>query len=120
MMGRGGPMGIMEPGSIVVVDCLDPNEKVWGVLLRLDAIGVVVRGLGLGSVNDWLGQEVHGVEAYVAPSTVFVPLHRVARVYMDETSATADGYADRYAKATGGDVREALGATALLAELAEE
>ena len=107
-------MTVMAPGTTVVVNCVEPKEELWGVLLRLDAVGAVIRGLGLGSVKDWIGQEAHGVEAYVAPSTVFIPLHRIERIYVDESTSSAECYADSFTKATGGDVREALGAAAFL------
>ncbi len=98
----------IEPGAMVVVSCQSPKEKLWGQLLRLDVVGAVVRGLDLGSVEDWLHQEREGGERLIAPSTLFVPMHRVERIYLDESGALAPSFADRYAEACGRDVREAL------------
>ena len=97
-----------EPGAMVVVSCQSPREKLWGRLLRLDGVGVVVRGLDLGSVEDWLRQERAGGEGFITPSTVFVPMHRVERVFLDESGPLAKSFADRYAETCGRDVREAL------------
>jgi hypothetical protein len=98
----------LEVGALVVLCCLNPKEKLWGCLLRLDANGVVVRGLDLGSVDDWLAQEKSGEPALIVPSTVFVPMHRVQRIYCDETTAAVASYADRYRMACGRDVRQVL------------
>ena len=47
----------IEPGSLVVINCSNPREKFWGLLIRLDPVGAVIRGLDLNSVEDWLRQE---------------------------------------------------------------
>ncbi len=98
----------LEVGALVVLCCLNPKEKVWGCLLRLDANGVVVRGLDLGSVEDWLAQERSGEPALIAPSTLFVPMHRVQRIYCDESTPAVASYGERYRAARGHDVRQVL------------
>ena len=50
----------VDNGSLVVIHCANPREKMWGVLQRLDKAGVVIRGLDLESVEDWLRQEKAG------------------------------------------------------------
>lgn len=99
---------LIEQGALVVVCCASPREKLWGVVLRLDTVGVVLRGLDLDSVEDWLRQEISGSEPLIGPSTVFVPTHRVERVYLDESSGAAAGIGDRYRTATGMDVVSTL------------
>ena len=101
-------MESIEPGALVIVHCRDPREKMWGVLLRLDGVGLVLRGLDLDSVEDWLRQERDGQQPLIAPSTCFLPTHRITRVDLDESRAAVPSYADRFAEACGGDVREAL------------
>lgn len=98
----------IDAGELVIVHCRDPREKMWGVLLRLDAVGLVLRGLDLDSVEDWLRQECGGQQPLMAPSTFFVPTHRITRVDLDESRAAVASYADRFAEACGRDVREAL------------
>lgn len=99
---------LVETGALVVVHCIQPKEKLWGVVLRLDELGVVVRGLDLNTVEDWLHQTIAGEEPLIGPSTVFLPMHRVERIFLDESSGAAAGIGDRFRRATGGDVTEIL------------
>ena len=46
----------VDNGSLVVLHCANPREKMWGLILRLDELGVVLRGLELASVEDWFWQ----------------------------------------------------------------
>lgn len=101
-------MAGIEVGSLVVVHCTNPKEKLWGVLLRLDEVGVQVRGLDLASVEDWLRQERSDAPPLIAPATCFLPSHRLLRIDLDESSEVVEGYGDRYASASGRDVRQAL------------
>ncbi len=99
------------PGSLVVLHCSNPREKMWGVVLRLDATGIVLRGLDLASVDDWMRQLKASSEISIGPSTFFVPMHRVLRVDLDESGPAVESYADRFRNDTGRDVREELMAT---------
>ena len=99
---------VVESGALVVVHCLQPKEKLWGVVLRLDQLGVVLRGLDLNTVEDWLRQTISGGDLLIGPSTVFVPMHRIERIFLDESSGAATGIGDRYRDATGGDVKTVL------------
>jgi hypothetical protein len=98
----------IEVGSLVILHCAQPKEKIWGVLVRIDAIGIVIRGLDLSSVEDWLEQERQQAEPMIGPSTQLVPMHRVERIYLDESTPVIDSYSDRYRAACGIDVRDAL------------
>jgi hypothetical protein len=98
----------IDPGALVVVHCSSPKEKLWGMLLRLDAVGVQVRGLDLNSVEDWLRQELSGSDSLITPSTVFIPTVRVERIYLDQSAGPVQSFGDRYRAACGRDVREAL------------
>ncbi len=102
------PAADLAAGSLVVVHCGAPREKVWGIVLRLDAVGVVVRGLDLESVEDWLRQERSGAERLIAPTTFFLPMHRVQRIDLDECTPAAAGFAERFEAGCGRDAREAL------------
>jgi hypothetical protein len=99
---------LVEPGAVVVVDCMNPKEKLWGVLLRLDGAGAVLRGLDLASVEDWLQQEKAGEEAFIGPTTVFIPTHRLQRIYLEESRVGMLCFADRYRESCGGEVKAAL------------
>ena len=95
-------------GSLVVLHCANPKEKHWGLLISLDGLGVVVRGLDLASVEDWLAQERGGGEPLITPSTFFIPSHRLVRIDLDETGPVVAGYGDRFFRECGRDVRQAL------------
>lgn len=99
---------MIEEGAIVVLSCGNPREKLWGVLLRLDNVGAVVRGLDINSVEDWLRQEITGAEPLIGPSTVFIPSRRIERIFLDESTGGARGFKDRYREACGKDVRDIL------------
>jgi hypothetical protein len=101
-------MSEVAVGAVVVVHCRDPKEKLWGLLTRLDAVGVGVRGMDLGSVEDWIRQESADGVASISPSSFFLPMHRVQRIDLDESSAVIAGFGDRYRTQCGRDVREAL------------
>jgi len=101
-------MGNIEVGELVVLHCTNPREKLWGVLNRLDTVGVGLRGLDLDSVEDWLRQERSGGEKPIGPTSFFLPMHRVLRIDLDETTPAVESYGDRYAQACGKDVREVL------------
>jgi len=101
-------MEAIDAGALVIVHCREPKEKLWGVLVRLDLIGLVVRGLDLAAVEDWLRQERAGEAALIGPSTSFIPTHRVVRVDLDESSAVVESFGDRFAEACGRDAHEAL------------
>ena len=95
-------------GSLVVVHCTNPREKHWGLVLSMDALGVVLRGLDLASVEDWLAQERGGGDTLIAPSTFFVPTHRLVRIDLDESGPVVSGYGDRFRREVGREVRDAL------------
>jgi hypothetical protein len=98
----------IEVGSLVVLHCANPREKHWGLLIKMDGLGVVLRGLDLASVEDWLVQERGGGDALIVPSTFFVPTHRVVRLDLDESGPVVSGYGDRFSRECGRDVRRAL------------
>jgi hypothetical protein len=98
----------IDVGSLVVVHCANPREKHWGLLIRMDGLGVVLRGLDLESVEDWLAQERGGGEPLIAPSTFFLPTHRVIRLDLDDSGPVVVGYGDRFNRECDRDVRRAL------------
>mgnify|MGYP001817834831 FL=1 len=97
------------PGVPVLVYLHSPREKVFGVLLSLEPAGVVVRGIDLGSLEDWMRQEVRGDDPGLSLTSLFYPMTRVERVERDETVGELEGLADRFRRLTGRDVGEAAG-----------
>ncbi len=105
-------MKLLDIGETVIVHCKDPREKFWGLLQRLDEVGIALRGMDLAAVEDWIRQEVAGGERLLTPSTLFIPMHRVQRIDLDEAMGPVKGLAERFGESTGGDVRKALGSDA--------
>jgi hypothetical protein len=105
----GKEMGAIGSGDLVVVHCANPKEKLWGLIASLDAVGLTLRGLDLGSVEDWMRQERSGSPPLIQPTTLFLPMHRVLRIDLEESSDAVESYGDRFAEACGRDVRKALG-----------
>jgi hypothetical protein len=95
-------------GSLVIVYCGNPREKMWGAVERLDGVGLVLRGLDLESVEDWIRQERAGSEKLIGPTTFFVPMHRVLRIDLDEGGPAVESYSDRFTAACGRDALDAL------------
>jgi hypothetical protein len=99
----------LPEGSTVVVYLQGPNEKVWGVLILLNAAGVVLRGIDLATFDHWMRQEARGEEELIGLTTIFYPMHRVVRIERDETVGPLTSYADRFAREVGRSVGAVLG-----------
>jgi hypothetical protein len=97
------------PGTPVLVYLSSPREKVFGVLLSLEAAGVAVRGIDLASLEDWMRQEARGDDPGLSLLSVFYPMTRVERVERDESVGDLEGLADRFRRLTGRDLLEAAG-----------
>ena len=49
----------MDPGDVILVHLTQPTEKFWGILERLDAVGVVLRGAQRRLVRRLDGSSCH-------------------------------------------------------------
>jgi len=98
----------MGPGSAVLLYLREPQEKQWGVLKRLDATGVVLEGIDLGSFDDWVRQIERGEESVVGPSLLFVPMNRLEKILLDRSSGSLPSLADRFLRRTGRTVQAVL------------
>lgn len=78
------------------------------MLLRLDGLGVVLRGMDLGSVEDWLRQEARAEERLLGPSTFFLPMHRIQRMDLDEDRGPVKAIEGRFSHHCGRPLIEAL------------
>ena len=99
----------MQINSIVIISLMNPKEKVWGQLLRLESHGVTVRGLELASFDDFVSQIVNQEETTVGMATVFYPMQRVERIAMDEPSGSIPSLAERFHHKVGLTIQEYLG-----------
>ncbi len=99
----------MEINTIVIVSLTAPKEKIWGQLVALNSAGVTVRGIDLGSFDDFIRQILDHEEDTVGLTTVFYPMHRVERIAQDEASGTIPSLADRFRARVGLTIQEYLG-----------
>jgi len=99
----------LEQGSSVLLYLHDPQEKLWGVLRRLDSTGVVLEGIDLGSFDDWVAQIEREDQSIVGPSVLFVPMVRLEKILLDRSSGDLPSLAERFERRTGRSVQEVLG-----------
>ena len=97
----------MNTGSLVILHLVQPTEKFWGVLLRLAGEGVTVRGINLSSFDDW-ARAVARSESSLDLATMFVPLFRVERIFVDEQVGEVESYGQRFHRMVGVSVERHL------------
>jgi len=100
---------VIRPGSLVIVHLINPTEKFWGVLLDLQVAGVALRGINLSSFDDWMAEAVRGRDQTLGLSTMFVPLFRVERVFLDESVGEVESYRQRFQQRVGQPVERYMG-----------
>jgi methylmalonyl-CoA epimerase len=98
----------LGPGSVVLLYLREPQEKLWGVLRRLDATGAILEGIDLGSFDGWVAQIEREEESVVGPSVLFVPMLRLEKILLDRSSGDLPSLAERFERRTGRTVREVL------------
>jgi hypothetical protein len=98
-----------DPSSLVIVNLINPKEKFFGILASLSPAGVTLRGINLDAYEDWIRQIAHREEADLDVATMFFPLFRVERIYLDEPSGAIKSYAQRFHEVTGMPVLTYLG-----------
>ncbi len=105
---RLAPKVELVPGVAILVNIREPQEKLWGVLRRLDATGVQLEGIELGSFDDWVAQIEVGDPSVVGPSLIFIPMTRVERILLDRSSGDLPSLAERFERRTGKTVQSVL------------
>ncbi len=100
---------MMEPGSIVITHLAQPSEKFWGVLQRLDAVGLVLMGLNVSTFDDWMAEAASGEKPSLGLATMFVPISRVERVFLDEQVGDVESYCQRFERRVGISVQQFVG-----------
>lgn len=96
------------PNALVIVNLVNPKEKFFGVLVALSPAGVTMRAINLDSFEDWIHQIARDEELDIVMMTMFVPLFRVERIFLDEPSGAIQSYAQRFVQVTGGDIFDYL------------
>ncbi len=99
---------MIQHGSIVLVHLINPTEKFWGVLHELGVAGVLLRGINVASFDEWMGQAAGREAPSLGLSTMFVPLFRVERIFLDEPVGDVESYRQRFARRVGLSVERFL------------
>ena len=97
-----------DPSSLVILNLVNPKEKFFGVLVNLSPAGITLRAINLDSFDDWLRQIAKGDEPNLDLITMFVPLFRVERIFLDEVSGEIKSYAQRFEEAVGVSIQKYL------------
>lgn len=102
--------GFVE-NALVLVNLVNPKEKFFGILTALSAAGVTMRAVNLDSFDDWVRQLARDddEEPDIALITMFVPLFRVERIFLDEPQGSIKSYAQRFQDVVGRPVTEYFG-----------
>jgi hypothetical protein len=98
-----------EPSSRIILNLVNPREKFFGVLGALSPSGITVRAINLDSFEDWLRQIAHEDEPNLGLITMFVPLFRVERIFLDEPTGAVKSYSQRFEEVVGMPIDEYLG-----------
>jgi hypothetical protein len=97
------------PSALIIANLVNPKEKFFGVLLALSPAGVTMRGINLDSFEDWIHQIARKEEAELDLITMFVPLFRVERIFLDEPCGAIKSYSQRFEDVAGISIRAFLG-----------
>lgn len=100
---------MIRPGAIVLLHLANPTEKFWGVLGELGVAGVTIKGINLSTFEDWMNQAALRKEQTLGLSTMFVPLFRVERIFLDEPVGEVESYRQRFERRVGQAVENYLG-----------
>jgi hypothetical protein len=97
-----------QPQAVVIVNLVNPKEKFFAVLLALSAAGLTIRGVNLDSFEDWVRELAHDEEPGIGMVTMFVPMFRVERIFLDEPAGAIRSYQQRFEEIAGLTVRDYL------------
>ncbi|MGA7614541.1 MAG: hypothetical protein WBX15_05105 [Thermoanaerobaculia bacterium] len=97
--------------AIVIVNLVNPREKFWGKLLSMSPVGVTLRGINLDTFDDWMRQirRAEPGEQTLDLATMFVPISRVERIFLDEPVGTVRSFSQQFEQVTGMSPLEYLG-----------
>ena len=99
----------IEPGSIVILYLVNPSEKYWGILESLTRPGITLRAINLSSFEDWLRSVASELEPSLGLATIFFPLSRVERMFLDEQVGEVESLSQSFERRVGRSVEEVLG-----------
>ena len=95
-------------GAAVVLSLHNPKERVWGQLLNLNAAGITLKAIDLGSFDEFIRQAKDLDHDPIGLPTVFYPLVRVERVALDEERGGVPSLAQTFEQQVGMSLEEHL------------
>ena len=98
-----------EKNALVIINLVNPKEKFFGVLTALSPAGLSMRAINLDSFDDWVREVARGEESNLDLITMFVPLFRVERIFLDEPLGAIRSYAQRFEDSVGTTLAKYLG-----------
>lgn len=96
------------PDSLVIVNLVNPKEKFFGVLGSLSPAGVTIRAINLEAFDDWARQIARDEDPDIDLITMFFPLFRVERIFLDEPSGSIQSFSQRFEEIVGRPVSDHL------------
>ena len=88
-------MNKIESGDAVTVILQNPREKIFGTLHEINAAGVFVRGIDLEYFEEWT-REIANDEPFLPLNDVFVPMWRIEKITLDESSDLLPSLTERF------------------------
>jgi hypothetical protein len=98
-----------DKNALVIVNLVNPKEKFFGVLRALSPAGVTMQAINLDSFDDWIRQLARDDEPSIDVFTMFVPLFRVERIFLDEPAGAIKSYSQRFEDVVGIPIQQHLG-----------
>ena len=98
--------------ALVIVNLVNPKEKFFGVLKALSPAGVTVQAINLDSFDDWIHQIARDDDPDLELITMFVPLFRVERIFLDEPAGAVKSFSQRFEDSVGKTIHDYLGLNA--------
>ncbi len=98
-----------EKSSLVVLNLVNPREKFFGILSALSPAGVTIRGINLDAFDDWVRELARDGESSLELITMFVPLFRLERIFLDESSGDIKSFSQRFEDVVGTRIQKYLG-----------
>jgi hypothetical protein len=99
----------LDPGALIMVHLINPTEKFWGVLERLEPVGVTFRGISVDVFEEWMIEIARGERPTLGLATMYVPLFRIERIFLDEQVGEVESYRQRFERRTGRTIASVLG-----------
>jgi len=91
----------MQPHSVVVVSLHSPKERLWGELIEVSSAGVTMRGIDLGSFDDFIRQVLDPEGDRIGLPTLFFPMLRIERIALDEARGSIPSLAEMFERKVG-------------------